>query len=69
MDHLSSFFVRLLFTSTDTDKDAGNREVVTQTPASESAAEEDNSLGYKGMGQTEWYVYVAFGQLDSVIIM
>lgn len=32
---------------TDTDKHRGNREVITQTPASEPASE-DNSLGYKG---------------------
>lgn len=34
---------------TETDKHRGNREVITQTPASEPATEQDNSLGYKGM--------------------
>ncbi|XP_042286152.1 roundabout homolog 1-like isoform X2 [Thunnus maccoyii] len=34
--------------SSDTDKHRGNREVITQTPASEPATEQDNSLGYKG---------------------
>ncbi|XP_034405887.1 roundabout homolog 1-like [Cyclopterus lumpus] len=34
--------------SSDTEKHRGNREVIAQTPASEPAPEQDNSLGYKG---------------------
>ncbi|XP_049896723.1 roundabout homolog 1-like [Epinephelus moara] len=34
--------------SLDTDKHRGNHEVIAQTPASEPASEQDNSLGYKG---------------------
>ncbi|XP_075876405.1 roundabout homolog 1-like isoform X2 [Nelusetta ayraudi] len=34
--------------ASDTDKQRGGREVVTQTPLSQTASEEDNSLGYKG---------------------
>ncbi|XP_031712862.1 roundabout homolog 1-like isoform X1 [Anarrhichthys ocellatus] len=34
--------------SSDTEKHGGNREVISQTPASEPASEQDNSLGYKG---------------------
>ncbi|XP_044079073.1 roundabout homolog 1-like isoform X5 [Siniperca chuatsi] len=34
--------------SSDTDKHRGNREVITQTPTSEPASEQDNILGYKG---------------------
>lgn len=36
------------FNRTDTGKHRGGREAVTQTPPSQPASEEDNSLGYKG---------------------
>uniref|UniRef100_A0A671UGF0 Roundabout homolog 1-like n=1 Tax=Sparus aurata TaxID=8175 RepID=A0A671UGF0_SPAAU len=40
--------VRFLCDCTDTDRYRGNREVITQPPASEPASEQDSSFGYKG---------------------
>lgn len=38
----------LFFDGADTDKQRGGREIITQTPLSQMASEEENSLGYKG---------------------
>lgn len=46
-DNLSNL-VCFHFNRTDTDKHRGGREAVTQTPPSQPASDEDNSLGYKG---------------------
>ncbi|TNN86764.1 hypothetical protein EYF80_002947 [Liparis tanakae] len=35
--------------SSDTEKQSGYQEVISQTPAPEPAPEQDNSFGYKGL--------------------
>lgn len=41
-------FFSLFSDGVDADKKRGGRDIVTQTPLSKTASDEDNSLGYKG---------------------
>lgn len=64
-------FVHLCCNCTDTGKHRRNREVITQTPASDLASQEDNSLGYKGTGQKSflsamiWVALIALTMIHS----